>query len=211
MIKEIEKIYKSFGKIEPDHWLDGRNFSDAFILCLASGPWRMARRLKIQQEAINKLNNQDLSQIEIDKGFDYYPEHTVINWFPLDWQNKYLYNMVKYLQDNELTMEEYCNGLIDGSPFAVNYYLHNREFLYQACENPKGIKVLSLFCRDSLKVPSFPIDRHVRRYLKEQGLPQTEAEIVNICLDIDIDPILLATAIVKNIGGVNNPDWSIKK
>ena len=67
-IKKIQGIYKSFGKVEPFDWLDGRSYSDAFVICLAAGPWRILRRTKIQQEALNKLNGRDLLDIDICNG-----------------------------------------------------------------------------------------------------------------------------------------------
>ncbi len=210
-IRKIKQIYKSLGKIERFDWLNGRNFSDAFVISIGAGPWRRERRAKIQQEALNFLRSRDLFDVEICDGMDFVPEHIIIKCYPLDWQNKYLYNMIKYLQENNITMDEYCNNLIDGSPVSDKYDPHIREFLYQACGNPKGIKVLSLFCRDALDIPSFPIDRHVRRYLKEQNLPTNEREMVDLCFSANLDPNLVATGIVKNIGNVQNPNWAVER
>jgi len=208
-IQKIIEIYNSFGKVESFDWLDGRNFSDAFVLCISSGPWMYARRKTVQEMAINTLNGRDLSQIEIRHSHDYVPEQSTINWFPLVWQNKYLFNMVKYLQENDLTMEEYCERLICGHPIVDRYNPHSRKFLYEACGQPKGIKVLSLFCRDALKIPAFPIDRHVRKYLIEQNLPVNEDDMIELCFQANLDPNLVATGVIKNIGDLKNPDWKI--
>lgn len=189
----IKDLYNSFGEIKENTWLDGRSYSDAFVLCISSGPWRESRRLKIQTEAISFVAGRDLSEINCE-----------IIFFPLKWQNDFLNSIIHYLQLNNKTMEKFCK-LVKNELIITN----SRQILYDQCRCPQGAKVLSLFCRDSLKIPSFPVDRHVRKWLKEHNLPQKENEMVKLCYENDIDPRLFALGIAQ-LSGIKNPNWSVK-
>lgn len=193
MKTKILNLYNQFQTIELDTWLDGRNYSDAFVICVGAGPWKYQRRYNIQKTALEKLAGRDLSAVK------------KVDWYPLKWQNDFVNNLYKYLKENNYTMESYCEELKN----LANYTDYSaRNSLYAAC-GTKYAKVLSLFCRDALRIPSFPIDRHVRKYLLKNDLFDNEADLVELCKDAGINPIYFATAIVKQIGNVDNPDWSI--
>jgi hypothetical protein len=198
-VQKVRNIFNSFGKTQLFNWLDGRSYSDAFVICLGAGPWRFDRRKKIQGQALEKLSGRDLLNIEND-----------VNWYPLAWQNNYLNNLSKSLKARNESMDDYCKTLIKlanvtnaGSLALVSLYTGCNILL------PKHIKVISLFARDSLKIPSFPMDRHVKKYLLANNLPINEIELVELCFSAGIDPRYFATAIIKHIGNVDNPDWSI--
>lgn len=194
----IVQLYNTFGQIKENDWLDGRSYSDAFVLCISSGPWRSDRRFKIQSDAISFVAGRDLSEINSN-----------IDFFPLMWQNSFLNSIIHFLQLRNQSMTEYCNEIIKA--YDETKYLHVVRFaLYSACNCPKGSKVLSLFVRDRLKfLPCFTIDRHVKRYLKDHNLPQTEVEMVKLCEENNIDSRLFALGIAQS-SGIKNPDWSVK-
>lgn len=192
-MNNIVELYNSFGEIKRNTWLNGRSYSDAFVLCISSGPWRENRRLKIQTEAISFVAGRDLSEINSN-----------VSFFPLMWQNSFMNNIIHYLQLNNKTMEQLCKQ-IKNELFITN----SRQLLYNFCGCPNGAKVLSLFCRDKLIIPCFSVDRHVRKWLKEHNLPQKENEMVKLCNDNNIDTVLFSTGIAQ-FSGIKNPDWSIK-
>lgn len=187
---KLISIYKNFQNKELFNWLDGRSYSDAFVICIGAGPWRISRRKQIQQLALDHLNYRDIINI-----------HEPIAWYPLTWQNNFLSNLYDYLNQNKIFMDDFCELVIKNNDL---------DLLYNACGCPNGAKVLSLFARDSLKINSFPIDRHVRKFLIENNLPSNEKEMIKLCLSVGLNPRKVATGIVRNIGNVDNPDWSIK-
>lgn len=73
----------------------------------------------------------------------------------------------------------------------------------------KEAKVISLFCRDGLGAPSFPIDRHVKRKLQELHLPTNEDDMIEVCEKAGIDPRRAAATFVRTASDMDNPDWSI--
>jgi hypothetical protein len=190
----IVQLYNSFGQIKENTWLDGRSYSDAFVLCISSGPWKENRRFKIQSDAISFVAGRDLSEINSE-----------IDFFPLSWQNLFLNSIIHTLQLSNKTMDELC-GFLKKESFLS---LYNRKLLYEACKSPKGAKVLSLFARDSLKITTFTIDRHVKKYLIDHNLPTKENEMIKLCNENNVDPRLFSLAIAQS-SGIKNPDWSIK-
>lgn len=191
----IKQLSKQFKNIKPDNWLAGRNYSDAFVICVGAGPWRFKRRQNVQRIVLEKLGEQDLSEIKN------------CNWYPFQWQNNFIEFMADYLRLSHQTMHKFCEYLKEISNSVGSFPA--RQMLYDASSCPKGAKVLSLFCRDSLKIPSFPIDRHVKRFLLEHNLPTDEYKLVKLCEKVNVDPIIIANGIVKTFGEVKNPDWSI--
>lgn len=177
---------------KPFGWLQGRSYSEAFVICIGAGPWKYNRRKTIQGQALERLGGRDLLDIILEEDDD---------WYPLKWQNDFLFTTVRsLLKINGPTFQGFCSDL------APEYALSNIRKLART----KNAKVISLFCRDALQVPSFPIDRHVRRKLKELELPTDEDTMIKICTDVGIDPRLVAVAMVRTASDMDNPDWSIK-
>jgi hypothetical protein len=199
-IKILQKFYSDSKKSE-QNWLNGLSYSNAFVICIGAGPWKITRRQKIQQLALNKLNNQDISTL--DK----------VDWYPLDWQNKILNNLIENIKNSDFsTFEELC---IDHKEQAKEYPFLIRSSISSYCGYEKEPpKVISLFMRDALKIPSFPIDRHVKRKLKELELPTKEYKIIDLCIEANLDPRMVAYAFVNESSGMENPNWqdySLKK
>lgn len=172
-------------------WLKGRSYSDAFVICVGAGPWKIRRRKQIQGMALDALNGRDLSLVED------------VDWYPLSWQNKYVNTLAKNLREEHRDMEKFCEQI-------KLYRKCARHLLYEFADVPKGSKVLSLFCRDSLNVQAFPIDRHVKAKLEELGLPVDEEEMIKICEKAKLNPKKVATAFVRDAGDVDNPDWQVR-
>ena len=177
----------------PFDWLRGRRYSEAFVICLGAGPWKFERRKNIQKAALEKLKTLDLSNLSLKNTEDFYP---------LKWQNQFLYNAVDTIKKRNITFDSYCQKLIDEEPeFALLQ-------MKRLVRTPNA-KVISLFCRDALKVPSFPIDRHVRRKLIELNLPTKELNIMRLCYILNLNPREVAVAFVRAASDMDNPDWSI--
>lgn len=191
-IEKLQTIYNSFeDKIKRDDWLSNLNYSEAFVVCVGAGPWKIGRRRTIQQMALKKLGGQDLSKLE-----------EPINWYPLLWQNQITSALVSTLARLNVSMDELCKNIKLAAPTR-----EPRHLLYYFCHRSNGCKVLSLYCRDKLNVDSFPIDRHVLRFLKNNGLPTGEDDMVKLCKEANLNPCEVACGIVKSFGAVENPKW----
>ncbi len=192
-----KKILQAFwhqhqDKAVPFDWLRGRSYSEAFVICLGAGPWKYNRRKKIQGESLEKLQGRDLSELY---GAD--------PWYPLEWQNNFLVRANGNLRKWNLTFSEVC--LVASQMPGRGALKTIRELVH----TDKSPKVISLFCRDALGVPSFPIDRHVKRKLQELKLPTDEDKMIKLCDKADIDPRLAAVMFVRVASDMDNPDWSV--
>lgn len=161
-----------------DPWLKAMTATQAFVVCVGAGPWKINRRRKIQRDALAIVGQRDLSE--------------AVPYYPLTWQTNMVWMMRTFLAVNNTTMTAFCASLKDPKE------------LYAAAGCPKGTKVLSLFVRDYLGLPAFPVDRHVRRVLKEFNLPRTEDELVALCQATDYDPSKVASLLVRYGSGDNN-------
>lgn len=179
-------------------WLPA-NYSRAFVICIGAGPWKFNRRLTVQQNAVAWLNNRELETIA-----------EPVSCYPLDWQNTTVSTLASNLRAMKTSMHDFCSKIIKES--AIDSAKSRRDF-YSACGNPKGFKVLSLFCRDALKIDSFPIDRHVQRRIDKFNLPNDENALVHLCNKSNLPSRNVATWFVhegENGRGLNkgNPDWT---
>jgi len=194
-LRRLKALDQALPNTSVEGWLGGLSYSQAFVVCIGAGPWKEGRRKKIQQMALDKLDSRDLSQVG------------QIDWYPLTWQNKMSSTLALHLANAEKSMEEFCWDLIVESKAGS---LWQRQRLYDACGSSHGAKVLSLFCRDCLKIPSFPIDRHVKRQLEAFELPINETAMVILCNVAGLDPRRVAIKAVQAAfdGKSINPDWS---
>jgi len=203
-VSKLQKLYASFNgkEVEMFSWLDGLTYSQSFMVCMGAGPWKIGRRQKIQEGALRWLGKRDLYDTDLlTKRFDY---SNTVDCFPLEWQKKTTQYLVGTLHQQNISMEKLCELLTDKYLCDDDYA---RKEFYKSCGS-NGTKVLSLFCRDALKIDSFPIDRHVRRILKENDLPTNEDDIINLCRVARLDPRKVATAFVRT-ASVDNPHWNL--
>jgi hypothetical protein len=169
-------------------WLEGLTFSQALVVCVGAGPWKRKRREDVQMAALLKLKHKDIYEIRGS-----------INWYPLDWQNDMLWQVRRAMRKKCSYFNLFCKYL--------PRTLEGRHAVYEAAGRPKGTKTLSLFCRDALNIPSFPIDRWVQRWLEHHRLPVDEEWMISACTQIGFDPSALNRGIVTE-GFSGNPDWS---
>ena len=189
--KQIATIRKLAGDItlvsdENWNWLDKCNPSQAFLICIGAGPWRIERRMKIQTQAVKALDNRDLADIDDVGTFD----------FPLNWQNQKVQAVINYLRAYKISMTHFTNFMADMKNPA--------EMLYEITKTRGRAKVLDLFARDYLKAVSFPIDRWVKRILEANNLPVNEAFMIELCNKAGLDPRYVARALVNNSGFSGN-------
>lgn len=195
--EEIHKLNKLKGLASDEafntDWM-GSHPSRAFLIALGAGPWNKDRRQTVQREALEWFNDKYHDLIAI-------PEiHPKV--FPLDWQNRFLYDMVASLKK-----------------LPTSFALKVREWketarwerslgqLFSMCGvGEKGSKVLWMFARDYLKLPSFPIDRHIGRALAEVGLPKNPWYVVELCNIAEVDPNDLNRRLF--VAKAENEDWS---
>lgn len=195
--EEIHKLneLKKLGSDETFNidWM-GYHPSRAFLIALGAGPWMIHRRQVVQREALEWFNGKYHDLIAIPR------IHQRV--FPLDWQNKFLDNMVSSLKTVHTSFALKAYEWKDTTKWerAVGQ-------LFSMCGvGENGSKVLWMFARDFLKLPSFPIDRHVERALDEVGLPKSSWYIVELCKIAKVDPSDLNRRLF--VAKAENEDWS---
>lgn len=142
-------------------WLVDLNSTQAFLVCMGAGPWGPTRREKVQTAALEAHAAQghpDLADMDLQS----LP-------YPLSWQRKKIEAMQNFLVttppfESRCSFQTFCNTLILDN--------HGPKPLYDVVGRSK---VVELFVRDHLKLPAFPIDRHVRRTL-ESGIMSERCE-----------------------------------
>lgn len=197
-IMAIKKLALSTSLLPSNHqdWLPYAA-SPAFICCIGAGPWRFDRRKKVQHDALVLLGDRDIGELPTDT-----------KWFPLDWQNEMLNALSASLQAQRHgqavngALVTFVSELRDMEPAKA------RSTFYEACGRPGGTKVLSLYLRDFVGVPCFPIDRHVRRFLEAENLPTREDQLLRLFSKANVDPIPVARFLGTKKLDQGNPDWS---
>lgn len=181
-------MIKEFKPKKSPRWLP-KTYSAAFVVCLGAGPWRYNRRRHIQGLALDKIKKVDLRYLKVKQ----------CNFYPLKWQNDILVKMVLFLRKNNTTFKDFCKKVIEKNSI---------DLFYKACEKNNHIKTISLFCRDKLKIDSFPIDRHVAKNLKKYNLPINEQIMIDLCRKNNLNPIKVSYSLVSRNLDKGNPNWS---
>jgi hypothetical protein len=197
-IQRIRRLSLSLHLKSPMRWKPWlpRDPSAAFICCIGAGPWRYGRRRTIQLHGLTKLAGRDISDLSGRE-----------KWFPLNWQNEMLNMLTRSMRRMEIfdppTPKTTMQALVDLVRHTKSYSL-----LYAACGRPQGTKVLSLYKRDYIGVPAFPVDRHVRRTLQGLGLPMKEQDLLELFEQAGVDPTPVARMLGTDRLDGGNPDWS---
>lgn len=110
--------------------------------------------------------------------------------------------MITSLNKKQIEFKTLCDIWLEKGKYS--WIVHIEEFFNLCGANSKGTKVLWLFIRDFLKLPAFPIDRHVRRKLKEYKLPIDPIYIIGLCQKAGID----SNALNRSLFLGKNPDFS---
>lgn len=181
-LKSVVQDIESKSQIDDGTWLDHLNPSQAFLVCIGAGPWKINRRNLIQQGAVEALGAKDLAEVTDVNIFK----------FPLDWQVQKTADMIDYLQRYKITMRWFA-GWVAGFPNPI-------KMIYDITKTRGRAKVLDLYARDYLKVPSFPIDRHVERILKENGFPVNEKYMIDLCNQAGLNVSHVARVFVAGTG-----------
>lgn len=183
----IDNIEQNNIKIDDGSWLDHLKASQAFLVCLGAGPWKIKRRTFIQTQALQILGDRDLVNVDVNETFG----------FPLEWQRSKIKYIIQYLQHHSWTMDQFIISLKDMT--------HPVKILYDITHTKNRAKVLDLFVRDYLKLPAFPIDRWVARRLREYNLPQNENYMIELCNIAKLDASYVARAFVSSGNFTGNP------
>ena len=170
---ELAIYYSQLPPVDPakHSWLQGLRPSQAFLLCLCSGPWKLPRRKRVQQAAINTLGTRDLAELSsIDFNF------------PLGWQRKY-YDIA--IQDTLVNFDtDFAPGI---SAMEFRGVFGN--------DWDKIPKTIALFARDYLGLNCFPVDRHVKAWCETHGIRAKPSTVMALCSDAGIRPGDLSRAI----------------
>ncbi len=149
-------------------WLSRHRPSVAFACCIGAGPWRLPRRQRVQQSFIDAIGEHDLSAPTTLRRLRRASQ--------LDWQAKWFERVNQVCRKRDVEFD----ALFD-APFKIDRSLkfHNFEAVF-GLEVTRAPKVVALFARDYLFLPCFPVDRHVRAWFEERGLPQRPHEIMDL-------------------------------
>lgn len=189
ILKKLDQINSKYD----GSWM-GNNPSKAFLISLGAGPWKEKRRYNVQKFALDWFISKGASDL---KYIEFKDSEKV---FPFGWQNKFLFNLIVSLRKNDVTFDSLCNKWKSKS----NWEESLKELFTRCGTRPEGSKVLWMFARDFLDIPSFPVDRWVKRTLEANDLPLSSFEMVYLCRDAGIDPNNLNRKLFEGI----NPDWS---
>jgi len=194
--KKLEKLYRE--RIQHGEWKDWLpvDFDYGFVCCIGAGPWTLKRRYDVQEAAMNWYRSNEPMEFIGERQLQ-------VSCYPLQWQNSMLERMCRYLYDGGWTMESFGYALIGLAEKEMwSDALH---VLHHAANNGRRTKVVSLYARDFLKIPAFPIDRHVKRVLVANGLPTKEDVLISECLDYGLDPCRVARSLFYASVSSGNP------
>lgn len=161
--KQVQRFVRACQKLSAhsDPWLENLTLSEAVLACIGAGPWKARRRQRVQQHAINMARGLELAVLR----------ECWETWFPLAWQQKTFRCVIRRTRShgsfNQLIYT--LRGVCPVHPFSeyLSVYIGTRNY-----------KCWSLLTRDYLRLPAFPIDRHVRRWLQKHELPLCESEVL---------------------------------
>lgn len=173
-LRNVHALYRA--KNGPD-WLP-EDATEALLTCIAMGPWQWKRRRKVADDALawyKQHGGEGLTSMPLEEPY------------PLEWQNNMLQAGIKS-SGERVCFEVDCVTwrLADerGRPWRETMESILRYFGWRAGNGPK---VIWLFARDFLMVPSFPIDRHVARNCRQLDLPPSPWSMVELCLKAGLD------------------------
>jgi len=197
-------IIKSLSNLEPtyDHTWVGSEPNRAFLICVGAGPWKVNRRRKVQQKALDWLGDRDLRDTNCQHLVDF-------DVYPFDWQNWMIYNMTYSLRSKNIKFSEQCSKWEKNRNSWNDKWKENIKEFFDMCGTTKnGTKVLWMFVRDYLQFPAFPIDRWIKRALEEHNLPQNSWYITEACIEAGVDPNRLNRALFSGKNPDFQEDWS---
>lgn len=165
-------------------WMKQHRPSVAWLLAILSGPWNIKRRQSVQAHAIEMLGTRDLSELT---------NAEILEIAPLEWQRSYLRAAIAYARyyvnnerfdalqrgrqskrDVRILDVARINGLAHGEcAFGISF--SNVDQYIDQCP-----KVVLMYVRDYLNHDCFPIDRHVRRWLRLNHLPVNHGKLMSI-------------------------------
>lgn len=161
-------------------WLTMHRPSVAMLLCVCSGPWKIERRQKVQENAIRVLGKRDLIELRLSD---------IHEMVPLEWQRNMLRAITRYEVpvDTMFAKPKSCPEAALINVISIFLIYKQQEQKNVANINlqktlPKVFhklpKVMKMFVRDFLMQDCIPIDRHVRRWLKDHNLPTRHAKLL---------------------------------
>jgi hypothetical protein len=173
-----QNLRKAIKKLKPVQdttvkcgWLKRHSPSVAFLLCVASGPWKIKRRASVQVAAMLKLAGRDLSEVK---------PSTFNSVYPLTWQKEMAKRVITECRKRSVSF----NTTFVRAGAGYRSKKKNEQTLEILC-SLLGIdsihsapKVVMLFVRDFLDMDVFPKDRHVRRWLTDNNIPHDHQKII---------------------------------
>lgn len=173
-------------------WLSRHRPSVAFVCCIGAGPWRIGRRMKVQQSFINALGEEDLRSKSALR--------RLTKASQLAWQATWFKRVNEVCNKYDMDFDSIFN-----QDFQKSLNAHNFEAVMKL-EVDKSPKVVALFARDYLFIPCFPVDRHVRKWLIDRGLPHKASAVSALFKELKLNPSGYSRAIFNS--KARNPEFT---
>jgi hypothetical protein len=184
----LSKLAKIVSGVQPVKdtsvtWLSRHRPSAALCCCIGAGPWKFKRRRDVQQSFVDALGNRDLSE-----------RQALLKLSPkiqLDWQFTWFYRVNRNCKLNNIRFDD---------AFDIKQPKHILLENFKRIITPDASypKVIGLFVRDFLFIPCFPVDRHVRAFMKEHGLPEKAIEAEALFKQLCLNPSYYSRAIFNS-------------
>jgi hypothetical protein len=169
------------GAFTETKWLTVHTPTAALLLCLGSGPWRLPRRQVVQAALLAEVKAAPTGDV-IDIAASRFA-------FPLEWQRSFYEQARVFCRKRNSRFDDLFDRRQPKLVMIENF---------ESCFGPvhKVPKVLGMFARDFIGVPdAFPIDRHVRSWLKDRKLPTKHEKIVPLLKQHGAVPAAVSRAI----------------
>lgn len=192
-------------------WLRIHRPSVAFLLCVCSGPWKIGRRRSVQEAAIKILGKRDLTELTV---------YDMKDIAQVEWQFQMLASVFHYFHiqmpgmkfdtvfsthnikaNKEAVLEKLLLMFALTSPRIKNKTLRFDTETLLGNVLPKLPKVIGMFVRDFLFYNVFPVDRHVRRWMKAHGLPSNPVKVLEMFRDEKLQARYYARALFLDKAG----------
>lgn len=168
----LSQLRKALRKINPQTdaqtpWLAKHRPSVAFMLCICSGPWKIGRRRKVQENMLRVMGSQDIMEMSAQQ----------FQRLPLAWQKQAFARVRKWMRKHrtgELFDDVFVRSARERKRLGIGV-----DSLVEIMQC-KMTKTVWMFVRDYWCADCFPVDRHVRKWCVTAGLPARSEAIVEL-------------------------------
>ena len=172
-----------------ENWCKNYRADVYFLYVLCWARWRTERQENVWKEVRNRFD-------ELGKelcAFQPVDVERLCESYPLPWQKKWLQQLVDFLSENSLTVQNFVDIL------GKMGYENARRKLQEIMETDAE-KIVDCWLRDIVKLDAFPIDTRIRDLLKKYEIPVDSDFIIERCKQNNVPIRAFARALYDNAG-----------